>query len=118
LKSGSSTFAYFSMGRNAYQSYDQFPKHFEHVTVVDCIDKCMFLDDHSYDVLNPTAPLSCDHYYEEETKTADDQELVSKEQGGHLFANRENFTEEHLGLLKQPRFCRIIHDPMAIYMES
>jgi hypothetical protein len=72
LESSSSTFAYFFMGRNAYQSYDQFPKHFEHVAVVDCIDNCMFLDDHSYDVLNPAAPLSCDHYYEEETTTVDD----------------------------------------------
>jgi hypothetical protein len=118
LESGSSTFAYFSMGRNAYQSYDQFPEHFEHVAVADCIDNCMFLVDHSYDVLNPFAPLSCDHSYEEETTIVDDQELVSKEQGGNLFASRENFTEEQPGLLKQPGFCHIIHDPVAIYMES
>jgi hypothetical protein len=118
LESTSSTFADFSMGRNAYQSYDHFPEHFEHAAVVDCIDNCVFLVDHSYDVLNPTAPLSCDHSYEEETATVDDQELVSKEQGGHLFASRENFTEEQPGLLKQPGFCHIIHDPVAIYMES
>ena len=68
--------------------------------MADCIDKCMFLVDHSYDVLISTAPLSCDHSYEEETATVDDQELVSKEQGGHLFASRENFTEEQPGLLK------------------
>jgi hypothetical protein len=90
----------FSMGRNAYQSYDQFLEHFEHVAVDDCIDNCMFLADHSFDVLNPVAPLSCDHSYEEETTTVDDQELVSKEKGGHLFARRDNFTEEHPGLLK------------------
>jgi hypothetical protein len=118
LESGSSTFAYFSMGRNTYQSYDHLPKHFEHVAMVDCIDNCMFLADHSYDVLNPVAPLSCDHYYEEEMEIVDDQELVSKEQGGNLFASRENFTEEQLDLLKQPGFCHIIHDPVAIYMES
>jgi len=105
------------MGRNAYQSYDQFPEHFEHVVVVDCIDNCMFLVDHSYDVLNPVAPLSCDHSYEEEMATVDDQNLVSKEQGGYLFSSRENFTEEQPGLLKQPRLCHIIHDHMAIYME-
>jgi hypothetical protein len=118
LESGSSTFADFSMGRNAYQSYDQFPEHFEHVALADCIDNCMFLADHSYDVPNPAAPLYCDHSYEEETITVDDQELVSKEQGGHLLSNRENFIEEQPGLLKQPGFCRIIHDPVAIYMES
>jgi hypothetical protein len=67
--------------------------------VVDCIDNCMFLADHSYD-LNPAAPLSCDHSYEEEMTTVDDQELVSKEKGGNLFASRENFTEEQPGLLK------------------
>ena len=78
MESGSSTFAGFSMGKNAYQSYDHFLKHFEHVAVVDCIDNCMFLVDHSYDILNPTAPLSCDHSYEEETTNVDDQELVSK----------------------------------------
>ena len=79
LESGSSTFADFSMGMNAYQSYDQFPEHFDHVAEVDCIHNCMFLDDHSYDVLNPSAPLYCNHPYEEETTTIDDQELVSKE---------------------------------------
>jgi hypothetical protein len=62
--------------------------------VTDCIDNCMLLVDHSYDVLNPIAPLSCNHSYEEEMTNVDDQELVSKEQGGHLFASRENFTEE------------------------
>jgi hypothetical protein len=118
LESGSSTFADFSMGRNAYQSYDQFPEHFEHVAMVDCIDNCMFLADHSYDVLNPATPLSYDHSYEEETTIVDDQELVSKEQGGHLFASRENFTEDQPGLLKQSGLCHIIHDHMAIYMES
>jgi hypothetical protein len=86
--------------------------------VVDCIDNCMFLADHSYDVLNPAAPLSCDHSYEEETAIVDDQELVSKEQGGHLFTSRENFAEEQPGLLKQPGFYHIIHDHVAIYMES
>jgi hypothetical protein len=106
------------MGRNAYHSYDLFPEHFEHVAVVDCIYNCMFLTDHSYDVLNPAAPLSYDHSYEEETPTVDDQGLVSKEQGGNLFASRENFTEEQPGLLKQPGFCHIIHDPVTIYMDS
>jgi hypothetical protein len=38
--------------------------------------------------------------------------------GRFLFARREAFTEEHSGLLKKPRFCHTIHDPMAIYMES
>jgi hypothetical protein len=96
LESGSSTFADFSMGKNTYQYYDQFPKHFEHVAVVDCIYNCMFLADHSYDVLNHDVPLSCDHSYEEEMEIVDDQELVSKEQGGNLFASRENFIEEIL----------------------
>jgi hypothetical protein len=107
-----------SMGRNAYPSYDQFLGHFEHVAVVDCIDNYTLLADHSYDVLNPVAPLSYDHSYEEETATVDDQELFSKEQGSLLFTSREAFTEEQPGLLKQPGFCHTIHDPMAIYMES
>jgi hypothetical protein len=111
-----SIFAY-SMGRNAYPYYDQFPKHFEHVAVVDCIDNYMLLADHSYDVLNPIAPLSYDHSYEEETAIVDDQEFFSKEQGSLLFTSREAFTEEQPGLLKKPRFCHTIHDPMAIYME-
>jgi hypothetical protein len=53
-----------------------------------------------------------------ETATADDRDFFSKEKGGFLFARREEFTEEQLGLLKQPRFYHTIHDPMAIYMES
>jgi hypothetical protein len=44
LESDSSIFAYFSMDMNAYQDYDQFSDHFEHVVVVDCIDNYMFLD--------------------------------------------------------------------------
>jgi hypothetical protein len=118
LESGSSTFADFSMDMNAYQSYDQIPEHFEHIAVADCIDNCMFLVDHSYDVLNLAAHLSCDHSYEEETTNVDDQELVSKEQEGNLFTSKEIFAEEHPGLLKQPGFCHSIHDPVAIYMES
>jgi hypothetical protein len=86
--------------------------------VVDCIDNYMFLDDHSCDALNHVVPLSYDHSHEEETAIVGDQELVSKEQGGHLFARREAFTEENPGPLKQPEFCHIIHDPLAIYMES
>jgi hypothetical protein len=50
LESNSSIFEDFSMDRNAYQSYDQFSDHFEHVAVVDCIDIYMFLADHNYDV--------------------------------------------------------------------
>jgi hypothetical protein len=53
-----------------------------------------------------------------ETATVDDRELFLKEQGVFLFANREAFTEEQPGLLKQPGFYHTIHDPMAIYMES
>jgi hypothetical protein len=86
--------------------------------VVDCIDNYMFLADHSCDALNPVVPLSYDHSYEGETAIVGDQELVSKEQGGHLFASREAFTEEQPGPLKQPEFCHVIHDPVAIYMES
>jgi hypothetical protein len=118
LESDSSIFADFSMDRNAYQSYDQFPEHFEHAAVDDCIDNYMFLVDHKYDALNSVVHLSCDHSYEEETATVDDQGLVSKEQGGLLFTSREAFTEEQPGLLKQPDFCHMIHDPIAIYMES
>jgi hypothetical protein len=49
---------------------------------------------------------------------ADDQDLFSKEQGGFLFSSREAFTEEKHGLLKQPGFCHMFCDPMAIHMES
>jgi hypothetical protein len=106
------------MDMNAYQSYDLFSYHFEHVVVVDCIDNYMFLAGHNYDALNPVVQLSCDHSYEEETATVDDQELVSKEQGGHLFASEEAFSKEQPSLLKQPKFYHVIHDPIAIYMES
>jgi hypothetical protein len=37
-----------------------------------------------------------------ETIDFDDRDLFSKERGGFLFANREAFTEEQPGLLKQP----------------
>jgi hypothetical protein len=40
------------------------------------------------------------------------------EEEGHYFVSREIFAEDHPGLLKQPGFCHISHDPMAIYMES
>jgi hypothetical protein len=53
-----------------------------------------------------------------ETATTDDRELFLKEQGCFLFASRDTFIEEQPSLLKQPRFCHTIHDPMAIYMES
>jgi hypothetical protein len=102
------------MGMNTYQSYDQFLEHFEHEVVVDCIDNYMFLADHSCDSLNPTIPLS----YEENTAIVGDQDLVSKEQGGHLFASREEFAEEKLGPLKQLDFYHVIHYPVTIYMES
>jgi len=88
------------MGRNSYPSYDHFPRHFEHVAVVDCIDNYMLLVDHICDVLNPVAPLYYDHSYEEETATIDDQELFSKEHGSLLFTSKEAFIEEQPGLLK------------------
>jgi hypothetical protein len=44
--------------------------------------------------------------------------LFSDEGEGHSFVSREFFAEEHPGLLKQPGFCHISHDPVAIYMES
>jgi hypothetical protein len=118
LESDPSIVADFSMGRNAYQSYDRFSEHFEHEVVVECIDNYMFLVDHSCDALNHVVPLSYDHSYEGETAIVGDQELVSKEQGGNLFASREAFTEEQPGPLKQPDFCHVIHDLVAIYMES
>jgi hypothetical protein len=118
LESDPSIVADFSMGRDAYQYYDQFLEHFEHEVVIDCIDNYMFLADHSCDAFYPAVPLSYDHSYEGETAIVGDQELVSKEQGGHLFASREAFTEEHPGPLKQPELCHVIHDPVAIYMES
>jgi hypothetical protein len=118
LESHTSIVAYFSMGRNAYQSYDHFSEHFEHEVVVDCIDNNMFLADYSCDALNPTVSLSYDHSYEGETAIVFYQELVSKEQGGHLFASREAFTEEQTSPLKQPDLCHVIHDPVAIYMAT
>jgi hypothetical protein len=118
LESNSSIFVDFSMDRNAYQSYDQVSDHFDHAVVVDCIDNYMFLAGPNYDALNLVVQLPCDHSYEEETATVDDQEFVSKEQGGHLFATRETFTKEQPSLLKKPKFYHVIHDPIAIYMES
>jgi hypothetical protein len=79
--------------------------------VVDCIDNYMFLVGHNYDALNLVVQLSYDYSYEEETVTIDDQKLVSKEKGRHLFASRKAFTKEQPSLLKQPKFYHTIHDP-------
>jgi hypothetical protein len=79
LESDSSIVVDFSMGRDAYQYYEQILKHFKHELVVDCIDNYMFLVDHSFDALNPVVPLYYDHSYEGETSIVGDQELVSKE---------------------------------------
>jgi hypothetical protein len=117
LESDPSIVADFSMGRNAYQYYDPFLEHFEDEVVVDCIDNYMFLVYHSCDALNPAIPLSYDHSYEGETTIVGDQEFILKEQGGHLFASREAFTEEKPGPLKKPYFCHVIHDLLAIYMD-
>jgi hypothetical protein len=75
-ESDSSIFVDFSMGRNAYQSYDKFSKHVEHEVLVDCIDDYMLLVGHNHEVLNPVVQLSYGHPYEGETSTIDDQALV------------------------------------------
>jgi hypothetical protein len=118
LESGSSSFADFSRGRNAYPYDDQFSDHFEHGTVADCINSCILLTDHSHYDLNLVSPLAHDHFYGGKAAAADDQELFSNEGEGHSFVRRECFAKEHPGLLKQPGFCHISHDPVAIYMEA
>jgi hypothetical protein len=43
LESDSSTFAYFSMDKDACLAYDQFSKHVEHIITDDCIDSLYVL---------------------------------------------------------------------------
>ena len=52
LESDPSIVADFSMGKDAYQYYDQFSEHVEHEVLVDCIDDYMFLAAHNHEVLN------------------------------------------------------------------
>jgi len=78
----------------------------------------MFLAYHNYDSLNPSIQLSCDHSYEEETTIVDVQELVSKEQQGHLFACRKAFTNEQLFSVDQHASDLGFKDPFATLLES
>lgn len=118
MESVPSSFAYFSGGRDAYLSDDQFSEHFEHMEVVECTDSCIFLTDHSHYDLDPSSPLVDDYFSGGRAAAADDQELFFDEEGGHSFVSREIFAKEHPGLLKQLGFCHICHDHVAIYMES
>ena len=66
LEHNFSVFSDFSMDRNVHHAYDQFPNHFEHAVIDDCIDSYMFFADHSQNVLSHAMQLSYDHFYEEE----------------------------------------------------
>jgi hypothetical protein len=120
LESNSSTFADFSMDKDACLVYDQFSKHVEHIITDDCIDSYMFLADHNYQCdLNPVVPLSCDHHAEnKETAIVDDQNLISREPEGCLFSSKEECMYEQLSFLNQQVSNHGLEDPIAAYMES
>jgi hypothetical protein len=76
------------MDRDIDHTSVHFSNQLEHAVKDDCIDNYIFLVDHNHNFLSPTIQLSCDHYYEEEIVTLDDQELLSKEPEGHLFPSK------------------------------
>jgi hypothetical protein len=94
-------FSDFSMDRDIDHAYDHFLNHFEHAVKDDCIDNYIFVADLNWNVLIPTIQLSCDHYSEEETFTLDDQELLLKEQEGHLFLSKEECMHWQSSFLNQ-----------------
>jgi hypothetical protein len=107
------------MDRDACHAYDQFSKHVEHIIIDDCIDDYMFLNDHYQCDLKPFVPLSCDHHAgNEETAIVDDQELISKEKEGYLFASREAFMDEQLFSVDQHASDIGFKDPFAALLES
>ena len=81
-------FSDFPMDRDMDHTGVHFSNQFEHAVKDDCIDNYIFLVDHNHNFLAPTIQLSCDHYYEEETVTLDDQELISKEHAAHIFISK------------------------------
>jgi len=62
--------------------------HFEKEVVDDFIYNHIIKVDHNQNLLNHVIPSSYDHFYEEETIICDDQELLLKYQGGHLFFSK------------------------------
>jgi hypothetical protein len=64
-------------------------------------------------------PLSCDHHAEkEETAILYDQELLTREQEGYLFASKEAFMDEKLFFVDQHASDLGFKDPVGSYMES
>jgi hypothetical protein len=114
----SSKFSDFSMDWDVHHAYVHFQNQFEHAVVDDCIDNYMFLVDHSQNALSPAMKLSYDHVYEEETAILDDQELLVKAQGGHLFLSKGEFKQWKSSFLNQ-QFCDYgFEDPVAALLES
>jgi hypothetical protein len=89
LEPDSSVCSDFSIDRDACHVYDQFLKHFEHEVTNYCIDNYMFLVEHYQYDLESTVQLSCDHYFEEEKLSPDDQALLIKCEEGYLLSSKE-----------------------------
>jgi len=118
LEQNSSKFSYFSIDRDVHHVYDHFPNLFEYTSNDGCIDDYMFLVDYNLDVLNHAVQTSCDHLYEEEVVVLDDQELLMKEQGGHLFLSKGEFMQRQSFFLNQHVFEYGFEDPVAALLES
>lgn len=118
LKHNSSKFSDFSMDQDVHHFYDQFPNQFEPTVVDGCRDDHMFLADYNQDVLNPAIQLSYDHFYEEEVVILNDQELLMKEQGGHLFLSKGECMQRHSSFLNHHLSEYGFEDPVVALLES
>jgi hypothetical protein len=118
LELTSSVFSYFSMDRDTYHAYDKFLNHFEHAIIDECIYNYIFLADIEQDILNLVIQLSCDYYSEEETVTLDDEELLSKKQGAHIFSNKGECMHWHSSFLNQHVSDHGFENPVAVFLES
>lgn len=115
LKSDSSVLSDFPMDRYACQIDDQFSKH---EITNDHIGNCIFLADHYQYDLNPVLSPSFDHYFEERTVTTDDQNLITIEQEGSQFSNKEIVMDKQLIVVDHYVVDFAFKDPVVVYMES
>ena len=83
----------------------------------ECIDNCIFLDDHYQYALNPNVQLSCDHP-ENEIVTLNDQELLTKGQERHILLSKEEFLHGQLFSLDQYVLDHGFVDPIATLLDS
>ena len=102
---------------DAFYAYDQFPNHFEHAIIDDCIDNYIFLVDHSQNALSPMQ-LSHDHFYEDEIIIPDYKELILKGQTTHFFFSKRESMHRQLSFQNQHVSEHGYEDPIAILLES